>query len=122
MTPHSPGTRCPGCGNDVLRRTGFVHEFRQQLFTVLGGSRIGPGVMSMRTGGTGWSGLLETAVIHPWLPSHGPSASRWAVRQRGASSSGMSGEAKWNGTLRWLASAWPALAAAPPGGAPSGRW
>ncbi|WP_055594363.1 hypothetical protein [Streptomyces hirsutus] len=51
MTPHSPGTRCPGCGNDVLRRT----------YTEL-----------VPTCGVGWkiAEWSECGHCHRWLAFH----------------------------------------------------
>jgi len=45
----------------------------------------------------------------------------WVVRQRGASSSGTFGEAKWNGTPRCSAKASPAEVATAPGAGPPAR-
>lgn len=60
--PTGGGWRMHGVGTESARaskRTGCIgeNEFRQQLFTAVGGSRIGSGAMFARTGGTGRSGL-----------------------------------------------------------------
>ncbi|GHB32074.1 transposase [Streptomyces chryseus] len=103
-----------------IRDGGHGQEYYLRNLTISGGRRIGPEAMFMRTGGTMPCGLLGTPLsVH--ASGHGPSANRWIVLQRGASSSGMSGDAKWKGTRRWPVSARPASAAATPGGGPSDR-